>query len=107
MAYQVQVVAVAATGTLIWQTSTGQDPDPAIAPTSGIYPAGTPDIPRNIMVIVATGATLEPVTAVGGSPASNLSSFVGPTNLSFSVVGNSQFVGAISGTGHVTVLVDY
>jgi hypothetical protein len=107
MAYQVEVVAVAATGTLIWQTSTGVSPDPAIAPASAVYPAGTATTPRPIAVIVPSGSTLVPVSAVGGTPLAGAAGWVGPATVPFNQVGNSQFVGAISGTGSVTVVVDY
>lgn len=104
MSYLPEVVAVAATGTLIWQTSSGTSPDPAPAPGSAIYPAGTASDPRPIMVIVPSGSTLVPVGVVGDAPLSNSSGFVGPTVIPFNVAGNDQFIGAISGTGHVTVV---
>lgn len=103
MTYVPAVVAVAATGTLIWQTSTGQTPDTALG--TNVYPAGTASDPRPIFVNVPSGSTLVAVSAVGGTPLSNIAGWVGPISIPFNVAGNDEFIGAISGTGNVTVVV--
>jgi hypothetical protein len=103
MAYTPRVVAVAATGTLIWQTSTGVSPDPAISPSTGVYQSGTPGDPRPIMVVIPSATTLVIVNGSGGAIGSE-AGILGPATIPFNVVGNDALYGAIAGTGTVTVI---
>lgn len=103
MAYNAQVVSVAATGTLIWQTSTGVSPDPAISPSTGIHRAGTPTDPKPILVIIPSGTTFVIVPSSGAAIGS-LQGIAGPVTIPFNVIGNSTLYGAIGATGSVTVV---
>jgi hypothetical protein len=104
MSYQPYTVTVAATGTLIWQTSTGVSPDTAVAPSSYIFRAGTPQDPVPIQVVIPSGTTLAIVGSAGAAVNTGVS-IAGPTVLTYNVVGNDIMYGAITGTGTVQLIV--
>jgi hypothetical protein len=103
MTYTPRVVAVAATGTLIFQTSTGVSPDPAVSPSTGIYQAGAVGDPVPILVIIPSGATLV-IVGASGAAIGSVAGIAGPATIPFNVIGNSSLYGAIAATGSVTVV---
>ena len=50
MAQKTRLITTSGTAALLWQTSTGVAPDTAVAPTSGIYRAGTVNDPVPIII---------------------------------------------------------
>lgn len=89
---------------LLWQTTTGVSPDPAVAVASQIFPAGTPDDPRPILV-ENTDAT-NPVY-IGGSAVttSTGTKLAAGGSLTYNVIGNDSLYAISAGSVVVAVSV--
>jgi hypothetical protein len=102
MASASRVVSVGTTATLLWQTTSGVSPDPAVSVSTGIFWAGTPDDPRPILVRNTGAATVY----LGGSAvatATGLELLTGES-IPYNVVGNDSLYAVVaSSTNNVTV----
>jgi len=103
MAATADIVAVGTTATLLWQTTSGVSPDPAVAPASQIFWAGTPNDPRPILVRNVSAVTVY----LGGSAVTTSTGeeLLAGEAVPYNVVGNDSLYAVVaSSTANVAVL---
>ena len=107
MAYKPRTVSVHGTPTLIWQTTTGVTPDPAVTRTARIFQAHGPNDPLPILVVLPATKTVYVCNSTTTTTATDVALPQGAT-IPFNVVGNDALylicatavtVGVIVGRG--------
>jgi hypothetical protein len=103
MAQNPRIVTTSGTAALLWQTTTGVTPDVAVAPSSGIYRAGTVNDPLPIVIANQDATNAVTLCGVGGAATVGTILIAG-ASITRNVVGNdSEYVIANAGTPKVSV----
>jgi hypothetical protein len=102
MASASRVVSVGTAATLLWQTTSGVSPDPAVSVSTGIFWAGTPADPRPILVR-NTGSSTVYLGGPGVTTATGMELLTGES-IPYNSVGNDSLYAVVaSSTDNVTV----
>jgi len=103
MATVADVVTVGTTATLLWRTTSGVSPDPAVAFGSQIFPAGTQNDPRPIL-IENQGAGAVYLGGSGVTDATGIELASGGS-LTYNVIGNDSLYAVAAASESVAVSV--
>ncbi|HKI16928.1 MAG TPA: hypothetical protein VKA15_03570 [Isosphaeraceae bacterium] len=104
MAQKTRLITTSGTAALLWQTSTGVAPDTAVAPTSGIYRAGTVNDPVPIIIQNQDGTNSVEIGGSGVATGPTGTILLANQSITRNVVGNdSEYVVAVAGTPVVSV----
>lgn len=91
-------VEIGTTGTLVWRTTSETPPDPPVDYDNRIFPAGSPDGPRPIGIVLPSGANFYLVGEVGASYTDGVLLTPGPYTIPVNAVGSDQMVLATDST---------